>query len=477
MRLLVLGGGPAGVSAALQARELGADVTLVEANRVGGTILSDGPAPVRTLARAARLVRDAGSWERFGLRGDAPEVDVTAALANAKRVADYAHEQRQMADVIRRQGVDLIDAAGPARFVDPHTVAVSDGRAFAGDAVVVAVGGRPARPNIPGAELALTYSDLRTLREVPAAVAVVGGADTGCQLASILADFGATVSLLEGSPRLVPRSDSDVSAGLADSFRDRGIQVRTETLVERLEPTPTGVTVRYRTAEAAAQLDVDLVFFAVGWPGNADQLEAAAIGVASERGYLTVDEHLRTNVAHIYAAGDINGLSMLVPSARHEGRIAAENAVLGTDRRFTHDIVPVGSFTDPEYASVGLTEAEARDRYDCEVAVVRYDNVLRAVADARSEGFCKLIVDRHRHNVLGAHVLGEYSAEVIQTVATCMAQDMRVEQIAELQLAYPTFTEAVGMAAQRIVRALGVAPMHLSWSDLSPVVDPGDDVS
>jgi pyruvate/2-oxoglutarate dehydrogenase complex dihydrolipoamide dehydrogenase (E3) component len=111
MRLLVLGGGPAGVSAALQARELGADVTLVEANRIGGTILSDGPAPVRTLARAARLVRDAGSWERFGLRGDAPEVDVTAALANAKRVADYAHEQRQLADVIRRQGVDLIDAA------------------------------------------------------------------------------------------------------------------------------------------------------------------------------------------------------------------------------------------------------------------------------------------------------------------------------------------------------------------------------
>ena len=472
MRLLVLGGGPAGVSAALQARELGADVTLIESNRVGGTILSDGPAPVRTLARAARLMRDAGSWGRFGLRGDPPTVDIAAALGNAKRVADYAHEQIQMTDVIRRQGVDLIDAVGPARFVDTHTVKVSDGRVFAGDAVIVAVGGRPARPNLPGAELALTYTDVRTLQAVPATVAVVGGADTGCQLASILADFGATVSLLEGSPRLVPRGDSDVSDGLCDSFRDRGIQVLTDTLVERLEPTSNGVTIRYRTAAGAAQLDVNVVFFAVGWPGNADKVDASAIGLASERGHLKVDEYLRTNLPHIYAAGDINGLSMLVPSARHEGRIAAENAVLGTRRPFIHDIVPTGSFTDPEYASVGLTEAEARARYDCEVAVIRYDNLLRAVADDRSEGFCKLIVDSNRRHVLGAHVLGEYSAEVIQTVATCMAQDMRVEQIAELQLAYPTFTEAISMAAQHIVRRLGIAPMLPSWGDLRPAASP-----
>ena len=184
------------------------------------------------------------------------------------------------------------------------------------------------------------------------------------------------------------------------------------------------------------------MFFAVGWPANLEGLELATAGVAAERGRIPVNDWLQTNLAHIFAAGDVNGHSMLVPSARHEGRLAAENAVLGTRRRVAHDIVPTGSFTDPEYASVGLTEAQARERYDCAVAVVRYDYLLRAVIDGHAEGFCKLIVERRHRYLLGAHVLGEYSAEVIQVAAVAMAANLRVEQLAELQLAFPTFTEA-----------------------------------
>jgi hypothetical protein len=142
--------------------------------------------------------------------------------------------------------------------------------------------------------------------------------------------------------------------------------------------------------------------------------------------------------------------------------------VLGTRRRGAHDIVPTGSFTDPEYASVGLTEAQARERYDCEVAVIRYEHLLRAVIDAHAEGFCKLIVEQRHRYILGAHVLGEYSAEVIQVAAVCMAANMRLEQLAELQLAFPTFTEALGMAAQKLVREMGVARMPPSLSDLEP---------
>jgi pyruvate/2-oxoglutarate dehydrogenase complex dihydrolipoamide dehydrogenase (E3) component len=126
MRVLVLGGGPAGANAALQARELGADVTLVEAKRVGGTSLNEGPAPVRTLARAARLMRDTQSWEQFGLRDVAPQVDIAATLANAERVASYAHEHKRVAELIASQGIDLVEGAGPARFVDPNTVRIPD---------------------------------------------------------------------------------------------------------------------------------------------------------------------------------------------------------------------------------------------------------------------------------------------------------------------------------------------------------------
>jgi pyruvate/2-oxoglutarate dehydrogenase complex dihydrolipoamide dehydrogenase (E3) component len=453
----------------LQARELGADVTLVEAKRVGGTSLNDGPAPVRTLARAARLVRDAGSWERFGLQGESPRVNIQEALANAARVTTYAHEEKRLADFLRSRGIDLIEGSGRAVFVDSHTVRIPDGRTLQGDAIVIAVGGHAGRLPIAGAELALTYEDVRDLTALPESTAVVGGADTGCQLASILGDFGTRVTLIEAGPRIVARADAEISAGLTDAFRNRGITVLTDTLVEQLDQGPTGITVHFRSGTALSSLNVEAVFFAVGWPGNADTIGADAVGIQTERGYVQVGPDLRSSLPHVFAAGDVNGTHMVVPSARHEGRIAAENAVLGTRRRVVHEIVPTGSFTDPEYASVGLTEAEAKERYDYEVAVVRYDDLLRPHVDGHPDGFCKLIVERNRRYVLGAHVLGEYSAEVIQMAAACMATNMRIEQIAELQPAFPTFTEAVGMAAQKIVRQLGIAPLAPSWSDLRPL--------
>jgi pyruvate/2-oxoglutarate dehydrogenase complex dihydrolipoamide dehydrogenase (E3) component len=466
-RVLVLGGGPAGVTAALQAAELGAEVTLLERRRVGGTSLNEGPAPVRTLARAARLVRDWSSWETFGLRGPRPEVDLAATLANAERVARYAHERKHMSDHIRAMGVDLVEGAGDVRFLDANTVGTADGRVWRADRVIIAVGGRASRLPIPGAELALTFEDLRGLGALPDRVCVIGAADTGCQLTSILADFGCQVSLVEYAPRIVPRADEDVSTELERAFRGRGIQVTTNASVERLEPHEPGVRVAYRTGDETRTVEVDAAFFAVGWPGNADRIDAAAAGVVVERGYVVVDDHLRTSVPHVFAAGDVDGHSMLVASALLEGRVAAENAVLGPRRRIVHEVVPVGSFTDPEYASVGLTEAQARTRYDCAVAVARYDDLLRPVADGQPEGFCKLIVETGRRQILGAHVLGEYSAEVIQMVAACMAAGMRVEEVAELQLAFPTFTEGVAMAAQMLVRELGVRPLPQLWSSLS----------
>jgi pyruvate/2-oxoglutarate dehydrogenase complex dihydrolipoamide dehydrogenase (E3) component len=467
MRILVLGGGPAGVTAVLHAAELGAEVTLVERGRVGGTTLNSGPAPVRTLARAARLVRDWSSWETFGLRGPRPEVDVAATLANAERVANYAYERRHIADHIRAMEVDIAEEVGNVRFLDANTVAAADGRVWTADRVIIAVGGRAGRLAIPGAELGLTYEDVRSLSALPDRVCVIGAADTGCQLSSILADFGCQVSLIEYAPRIVPRADQDVSAALEQAFRGRGIEVVTSAAVERLEPLQPGVRVVYRVGDEMKTITVDAAFFAVGWPSNADLVDAAAAGVMTERGYVVVDDYLRTSAPHIFAAGDVDGHSMLVASALLEGRVAAENAVLGPRRQVIHEVVPVGSFTDPEYGSVGLTEEQARARYDCAVAVARYEDLLRPVADGRPNGFCKLIVETGRRQIVGAHVLGEYSAEVIQMVAACMAAGMRVEEVAELQLAFPTFTEGVGMAAQMLVRELGVRAMPQLWSSLS----------
>jgi pyruvate/2-oxoglutarate dehydrogenase complex dihydrolipoamide dehydrogenase (E3) component len=207
-------------------------------------------------------------------------------------------------------------------------------------------------------------------------------------------------------------------------------------------------------------------FFAVGWPANLTQLNLDAASVYAEHGAIPVDDYLRTNVEQIFAAGDLNGHSMLFQTARMEGRIAARNAVLGAARQAAYDMVPSGSFTDPEYGRVGLAETQAAQDHDIVVGIARYDDLLRPVADGRPDGFCKLIADRPDHTILGAHVVGEYSAETVQTVAAAMAAGMTVEQVAELQLAYPTFTEGVSMAAQKICRAIGIGRFPQVWSYL-----------
>ena len=233
-----------------------------------------------------------------------------------------SHDQQRLADALRRRGIDLVDSARSVGVRQiPTRSRIPDGREFPGDAVVVAVGGHPGRLQIPGAELALTYEDLRGLSALPASAAVVGGADTGCQLASILADFGVEVTLIEAAPSLIANADRDVSEVLAESFRSRGIDVLLSTLVEQLERTASGhKPAHYRSGVRLDRLDVDAVFLAVGWPGNADGMDAPEAGIEIDRGYVKVADDLRSSVPHIFAAGDVNGISMLVPSARLEGR-------------------------------------------------------------------------------------------------------------------------------------------------------------
>src|SRR5208282_4083948 len=232
--LLIVGGGPAGVTAALQACELGAQVTLLEAGQIGGTSLNRGPAPVRTLARAARLARDWSSWATFGLDGPPPVPNLPAVIANSDRVARYAHDKKDLAGHLRRHGIDLAENLGPVGFVDPHTVAADGTRTWSADRIILAVGGHAGRLQIPGADLALTYEDIPSLSSLPGRVAVVGGADTGCQIASIFDDLGATVSLFEAGPVLIPAADASVSAELGRAFLAQDMNVHTDTLVEAL---------------------------------------------------------------------------------------------------------------------------------------------------------------------------------------------------------------------------------------------------
>jgi len=405
---------------------------------------------------------------RAGLTRFTTGTNLDAVLANSARVARYAHDKKDLAGHLRRGGIGLADHLGPVQFTDPHTVRAGDGRSWHGDRIVIAVGCRAAPLPVPGGEMALSYRDILALKALPRKVAVIGGADTGCQMASIFADFGVGVRLIEAGPRIVPGADASISAALSQAFEAKGMKVITGATVQALEHAGEQVMVRLTPGGPAGHAAADAVFAAVGWPANLQDLELDAAGVISGPRAIPVDAYLRTNVGHIFAAGDVNGRSKLVQSARLEGRIAAWNAVHGPSRQMAYEAVPSGSFTDPEYGSVGMTEDQAAGQHDIAVGIAWYDDLVRPVADGHPDGFCKLIADRRSHAILGAHVLGEYSAETVQVVATAMAAGMKVDQLAEMQFAFPTFTEAVAVAAQKACRTIGIGQFPAAWSYLGP---------
>jgi dihydrolipoamide dehydrogenase len=470
--IVVIGGGPAGVTAALRARELGAAVALVERGNMGGTCTNDGCVPTRVLAHAARLVRDAEQFSDYGLEGEAPRLDFVRLLNRTERIVYEVQEKKQLRGRLEAVGVSVFDHAGDARFVDEHTLALAGGERLLGEKFVVCVGGHARRMDFPGSEHALTHSDVWTMKGLPSSVVVVGAATTGCQLASVFAAFGSRVRLLDVAPRILGGEDEEVSRGVAEAFGRRGIEILTGIGgVEGIEKTGGGLRLFYTHDGASRSSDAEAVVFAVGWPGNVEALNPGAAGVETARGYVRVDDALRTSAPHVFAAGDVTGRMMLVQSATYEGTLAAENAVLGGGRGYRHAIVPHGGFTDPEYGSVGLTERQAREEFgseDCAVSVVPYADLDRGVIDGRPEGSCKLVVSRSSRRVLGAHIVGEQAVEVVQLVAAAMAAGMRVEQLADLELAYPTFTAVVGLAARRIARDLDLVPRSPEWRTTAP---------
>lgn len=467
--VIVIGGGPAGVTAALRARELGATVALVEKGRLGGTCTNDGCVPTRVLARVARLVREAEQFEMYGLNAERPTVDFEKVLARTQQVVYQVHEKKQLSEHMSSLGITVYEGTGGAQFVDPHTLALGDGSQLQGEKFIICAGGHARRFDFPGSEHAITHHDVWTLKALPPRIAIVGGAASGSQLASILDALGSTVHLFEVGPNLFGREDEVIATTLEGSFRQRGIHVYTGIGgVESIEKTDGGLRFQFGYEGESQAVEVDAVLLAVGWVGNAGSLNLAAAGLDDDRrGYIEVDDYLRTSVPHIFAAGDITGRMMLVQSGSYEGRIAAENAVMGVGQPYEHKIVPHGGFTDPEYGSVGLTEAEAREQHpSVAVAVVSYGELDRAVVDGLTEGCCKLIVSPETHRILGAHVVGEQALEITQIVAAGMAADMWVEELAELELAYPTYSAIVGLAARRLLRELGVTPLAQAWRTL-----------
>jgi pyruvate/2-oxoglutarate dehydrogenase complex dihydrolipoamide dehydrogenase (E3) component len=277
--VVVIGGGPAGVTAALRARELGAEVALVARGNMGRTCTNDGCVPTRALARAARLVRDAEQFADYGLDGAPPAVDFARLLNRTQRIVYEVQEKKQLRKQLETAGASVMDRTGDARFTDDHTLTLGDGSRVSGEKFVVCAGGHARRMNFPGAEHALTHSDVWTMKSLPASVVVVGAAATGCQLASVFAGFGSRVRLLEVAPRILGGEDGVVSEGVAGVFSRRGIELLTGIGgVDRIDRKGRLLRLSYTQNGETRVLDTEAVVLAVGWPGNVDTLNSPPRG-------------------------------------------------------------------------------------------------------------------------------------------------------------------------------------------------------
>ena len=464
--VIVMGGGPAGIAAAGRAAELGAKTALVTKEYVGGMAANDGPVPVRTLAHAARLVREANQLAQYGIEAQPPQVNYKKLIGRVQSVVYSLHEQLNLRGDLEALDVAIYEQAGESHFVDPHTIETASGEQLTGKNIIICAGGRSRSLPIPGFKHAITHSDAWNLTELPASMAVIGSGATGAQVASIFNAFGTQVSLFEVAPRILMTEDADVSSTIKDAFEAHGIHI-IEGFggIEQIEKTNGGVRFGYKLGEQSHTLTVSALVMAVGWLANAEGLNLKAAGVATNRqGYIQVNEYMQTNIPHIFAAGDVNGQSMLVPTSSQEGYYAASNAVKGLHHILRFDLIPTGSYTDPEYAKIGLTESQAREQFDVVVGTIGFDRFPRSIIDGRTTGFCKLIADRQTQKLLGCHLVGERAVETVQLVAAGMKAGLTVSQLADLPLSFPTYVEIVGWAAYDIVQQLGLDGGDPHWA-------------
>ena len=460
--VVVIGGGPAGMTAALRAGDLGAKTILVTRDRFGGMAANDGPVPVRTLAHAARLLRDTRDLERYGIVVGEPMLDYSRLLVRVGEVVEEVRAHSTFSQQLKDLGVVVHEDCGDARFTNAHTLETESGLRLRASKFVICTGGATRQLSVPGAEFTATHSDAWGLTTVPSSMIVIGGGATGAQVASVFNAFGSRISLFHSGPRILPTEDEEVSAAVGAAFRASGIEVMEEFgVIESFEKMHDGVRMSFSKEGRRNTAEASLAVTAIGWVANTASLDLARAGVETDaRDFVRVDDFLCTSAPHVFAAGDVTGRVMLVPQAIQQGFVAATNALQGATMTLLEGAAPIGSFSDPEYAQVGMTEKQARAGGEIVVAKICFDSTTRTIIDGRTRGFCKLIVDRGTRQILGCHVVGERAVELTQVAAVAMAGRMRVDDLAQVPLSFPTYAGVLGRVAAQATRELN---LRLNW--------------
>jgi dihydrolipoamide dehydrogenase len=444
--VVVLGGGPGGYAAALYGAAAGLRIALVEEQRVGGTCLHQGCIPAKELLQTAEVLRTVQSAKEFGVEAGDPKLDLRTSQARKHQVIDRL--TKGLETLLKGREVTTIAGTGTVVDAASRRVLVSDGTEVEGRALVLATGSK-AR-SLPGLDFdgsrILSSDHVLEIEDTPRRVAIIGAGAVGCEFASMLADYGAEVTLLEALPRILPGVDAEVSVALARAFRRRDIAAHAGVRVTSIEGTRE-LEIIFEGPEGTTTTKVDQVIVCVGREPRTQGigLESSAVELDSD-GFVRVDDHMQTAVPGVYAVGDVVNTPQLAHVAFAEA-IVAIKSVLGEEVcPIEYEKVPWGIYCHPEVAFSGLTEEQARERgHDVVTAVQRFVGAGRALILGEPDGIVKIVSERDGP-ILGVHIVGPWATELIAEGYLAVNWEASADEIATLIHPHPTLSEVFGEA-------------------------------
>jgi len=447
--LIIIGSGPGGYVAGVRAGQLGMKAAVVERDpKFGGTCLLRGCIPTKALLHTASILDEIREADSLGIMVAAPTLDIVKAQERKQKVVDS--NSKGVEFLFKKNKVTGIHGLG--RITGPHEVEVEgpDGKkTYGARNIMIATGSVPR--DVPIApvdgERILNSDHILELKKVPQSLAVLGAGAVGTEFASIYASFGAKVTLIEMLPRILPIEDEEVSAELQKALRKRGIDVMAGTKMQSVERTENGVRLKLEGGKVDS-VEAELLLVAIGRRPVTENLNLEALGIELERGYVKVDPLMRTAVPHIYAIGDVINTPWLAHVASAEGILAVEHMAGLPVKPINYDRVPSCTYCDPEVASVGLTEARAKERgYDVKVGKFPFTALGKAKVIGKTTGFVKVVRETRYDEVLGVHIIGAHATDLIAEACVALQMEGTDEELMRTMHAHPTMSEAVMEAA------------------------------
>jgi dihydrolipoamide dehydrogenase len=439
-----LGGGSAGYKGALRAAQLGCRVAVIESRHLGGVCLNRGCIPTKTIKASVDVLLRARHGKDYGLQVDGIRPDMSAIIARKDKVVGLL--RNGIAQLFRKNGVSLYEGHGKLLSPDELEIETKEGLTrLRAKKVVIGTGSRPILP-IPfvGHDRGVfTTDDLFDIAAIPGSLLIVGAGAIGVEMASIMAGLGSMVTLLEVEKTILPREDREMSAYLTRMLKRHNVRIMTGISVTEVVP---GEKMRVTLSDGRV-LETDAVLVAAGRAPNVEGTGLEKIGLDVTKGPLSVNDRLETAIPGIYAAGDVIGGWLLAHVAFSEGTVAAENAA-GMESRMDYRVVPRSVSSIPEYASVGLSEEEARERFSTKAISFPIKSLGMAQAMGEWEGLAKIVVNEKSGEILGGHIIGPHAGDLIAEVALAMRHNIPARGILETINIHPTLSEAVFGAAQ-----------------------------